>query len=72
MELSKVLTIEAGPKIRDPFAVEDCLIAETVEALREQVDKACGREVGTINAVCKAASKFLVSVSIRACKMWNE
>jgi len=79
VELSKVLAIEAGPKVGDqnlgslvqahPFAVEDCLIAETVEALCDQVHKACGREVGAVNAVCKAASEFLTIISLRTCKM---
>lgn len=77
VELSEIFAIEAGPKVRDqdlgslvqahPFAVKDCLIAETVETLRDQVHKACGGEVGAINAVCKAASKFLI-IYIRHCK----
>lgn len=69
VKFSKVLAIKTSPKIchqnlgsliqPHPLSVKDCLVTKTVEALGKKVDQAGGRIVGTVNAVCKATSKFL-------------
>lgn len=69
MELPKVFTVEAGPEVcnedlgtliqPNPLSVEDCFIAEAVEALGDDVDKAGGRVVGAVNAIGKATSELL-------------
>lgn len=82
VELAKVFAVEAGPKIcnedlgalvqPDPLPVEDCLVAEAVEVLGDQVDKAGGRVVGAIDAIGKAASEFLGILSVHKTSMNNE
>lgn len=69
VEFSEVFTVEASPDVRDEdlgplvqsyfLAIEDCLVTETGKILGEKVDKTSGGVVGAVDAVYKAASKFL-------------
>lgn len=72
MELPVTFSVETGPQVGNenlrPFIQSDSpalkrgLVTKTGEALRQEVDKGCGRVVGVVDAVREAAVEILVHV----------
>jgi hypothetical protein len=81
VELAKVFAVEAGPKVcdenlgalvqTDSLSIENGFVTEAVKILSDKVDKAGGRVVGAVDAVCKASSELLEMMSQYTDTQWT-